>query len=169
MTVLHLVHRELAQLGRLGRACEYTIRPYVAAIDEPAVAAIVATDGLPATRPRVRPDGLLAELRGRPGRAVTAWLAWPRQEGDATAADGASGLITLVESRGRGADARWSIGWLVVRPLARGQGVGRALVATAAGHASAAGARVVHAETGADWPAVAFWRRLRFEPARAGA
>lgn len=165
MTVLHLVHRQFARIGRQGSVSAGTIRPYVAAVDDPAVAALLAADADPAAGPRVRPAGLLAELRGRPGRSVTAWLASGPPAAGGGAADAALGLVTLVESRGREAAGRWSIGWLVVHPSARRQGVGRALVATAVGHARAAGATVVHAETSADWPAAAFWQAVGFEAA----
>ncbi len=146
-----------------------TIRLYAAATDASAVADLASSIADAPAGPAVRPEGLLAEVHGRPGRAVTTWLARHRSAAGGSAAWQAVGLVTLVESRGRGGDARWSIGWLLVRPESRGQGVGRALVAAAVGHARESGAEAIWAETSTDWPAAAFWQALGFEPARPGA
>jgi len=114
------------------------------------------------------PAGLLAELTGRPGRSVSAWLAWPTALGaddplDRTHAGCPLGLVALVEA-GSTPTLRFSIAWLLVHPRARRRGVGRALVARAVAHAQSRAATVVFAETRSSWPAAtAFWRAVGFE------
>jgi len=107
--------------------------------------------------------GLVGELTSRPGREVEAWLAV------ATGCSGRLplGLISLVRSRRSDtAAARYSVGWLVVRPDARRRGVGRGLVAHACRRAWEQGADEVRAETRADWAAaLGFWEAVGFAPA----
>jgi ribosomal protein S18 acetylase RimI-like enzyme len=107
--------------------------------------------------PAITAAGLGAEIRSRPGRRVTAWIA-TRLGGDGAAA----GVVTLVESvPAAGAPPRHSIGWLLVDPAERRGGLGTALVATAVAEAFARGADRVTAETRSDWEgATAFWRGL---------
>jgi ribosomal protein S18 acetylase RimI-like enzyme len=122
------------------------------------------------------PAGVLADLAGRPGRAVQAWLAWPHAEtgwaGQGAPAAGrparhALGLVTLVVVPA--VPPRASIGWLLVAPAARRRGVARALVAMAVAAAHAAGAERVTAETLPTWPAAAaFWRAAGFSEHRPG-
>lgn len=114
--------------------------------------------------PAVRPEGLLGELRSRPGRRVDAWLAVKagsfrsRDAGPEVpeVAAAALGLVTLVEnSRG------FSVGWLVVHPAWRRRGLARALVATAAAAAESRGALTLAADTLSGWRAAsAFWSAL---------
>jgi ribosomal protein S18 acetylase RimI-like enzyme len=110
------------------------------------------------------PTGLLAELNGRPGRAVHAWLAWPT---GAAAVDcvgyGPLGLVALVAA-GEVPRPRFSIAWLLVHPDARRRGIATALVAHAVAHAESLGATRVSAETLSSWPAaVGFWRSIGCE------
>ena len=123
------------------------------------------------------PAGVLAELAGRPGRAVQAWLAWPLDErmppAVATPAAGLPprhplGLVTLVVVPA--VPPRASIGWLLVDPAFRRRGVAQALVTAALAAAHAAGAERVTAETLPTWPAAAaFWRAAGFSEHRQGA
>ena len=123
------------------------------------------------------PAGVLAELAGRPGRAVQAWLAWPLDErmppAVATPAAGLPprhplGLVTLVVVPA--VPPRASIGWLLVDPAFRRRGVAQALVTAALAAAHAAGAERVTAETLLTWPAAAaFWRAAGFREHRRGA
>ena len=105
--------------------------------------------------------GVLAEMQGRPGREVWAWLARPVGPASTPA-----GLAILVAA-GQSAHLRWSIGLLVVDPACRRRGVGMSLVATAVHFAEVRGASVVHAETLDRWPAAAaFWRAARLAAER---
>lgn len=114
------------------------------------------------------PAGLLTELKGRPGRSVSAWLAWPiapcaDNTFNRTTAGCPLGLVALVEA-GSTPILRFSIAWLLVHPRSRRRGVGRALVAKAVAHAESRAATVVFAETHASWTAApAFWRAVGFE------
>jgi GNAT superfamily N-acetyltransferase len=145
MTVTPLVCRDLDR-ATASPSPGFDIRPFSPKDDHAAVAHLSAGVGT-AAGPAPRSAGLMAELRGRPGRAVACWMAW-------TAHD-------------RVGAARWSIGWLLVHPDVRRRGVARALVACAVGHARAAGAKAVWTETSARWPvAAAFWRAVGFLPAR---
>lgn len=100
--------------------------------------------------PVVRPEGLLGELVSRPGREVDLWLATAGTLGECV------GLVTLVTTA-----ATASVGWLLVSPRWRRRGIGRALVATAAGAAARRGHGLLTADTRADWPeAMAFWQAV---------
>lgn len=95
-----------------------------------------------------------AELRSRPGRIVTVWLAY--------AAETPVGLVAHVEGDA-GPSPRHSIAWLLVGASARRRGVGSALVAAALDHARARGAAEVWVETSSAWPDVlAFWQAVGF-------
>lgn len=119
-----------------------------------------------AAGPAPRPDGMMAELQSRRGRAVNCWLARPRPAVDITPVAMPSGLVTLVESHDRAGRVRWSIGWLIVHPAARRQGLGRGLVAVAVRHAREAGADMVWVETSVAWPSARFWQAVGFVPER---
>jgi len=114
------------------------------------------------------PAGLLTELRGRPGRAVHAWLAWPmgavvREAAGTCVYEDLLGLVALVVA-GEVARPRFSIAWLLVHPDARRRGIATALVAHAVAHAESLGATRVFAETLSSWPAaVGFWRTVGCE------
>ncbi|MFN7811183.1 MAG: GNAT family N-acetyltransferase [Planctomycetia bacterium] len=146
----------------------HVLRPIALERDADAVAdlAAVVARTVRKTRPQPTAAGLMAELRGRPDRQVSCWLAWAISPAGKTGTAGPSGLVTLVESRGRTGAARFSISWLIVRPDARRQGLGRALVAAAVSRARSAGADVVWTETSRDWPAAEFWRAVGFVPSR---
>jgi len=114
------------------------------------------------------PAGLLTELRGRPGRAVCAWLAWPmgtvvREAAGTFVHEDPLGLVALVVA-GEVPRPRFSIAWLLVHPDARRRGIATALVAHAVAHAESLGATRVFAETLPSWPAaVGFWRAVGCE------
>lgn len=98
--------------------------------------------------------GLVAELEGREGRQITAWLAWQ----SATLGPRPVGVVMLAQTT-----QGFSIPWLLVDPDVRRQGVARSLVATAIDHARALGASVITAETLDSWPeACAFWPAVGF-------
>jgi len=119
-------------------------------------AALVGPDGGPGPRPG---RGLLDGLTSRPGREVTAWLAW-----DGEGAGRPIGLVALIAA-GPAGRVRHSIGWLLVDPDHRRRGVGAALVQAAIDEAARVHATEVWVETHAAWPAAtAFWQRLGFTP-----
>lgn len=164
MSVTSLVCREL---DRVAAPCTpFTIRPFTQNEDHTAMVLLAAVFDAAEGGPAPRPDGMMAELQSRRGRAVNCWLAWPRPAVDITPVAMPSGLVTLVESHDRAGRVRWSIGWLLVHPGARRQGLGRGLVAVAVRHARDAGADMVWAETAAAWPAARFWQAVGFQEAR---
>jgi len=117
------------------------------------IAALVAACGAHGTGPGpvLRPEGIVADLTGRPGRAVTAWCAFTADPEAACV-----GLVSLVETA-----AGWSVGWLLVHPRFRRRGLGRALVAVAAAAAASRGAGRLTADTRSDWKeAQGFWQAL---------
>lgn len=163
VTVLQLVCRDyVVQPGGQAPPRPH-IRPYVHAADEAHVLGLArAFPMTAATGPAVRGAGLVAEMEGRAGRLVTAWLGWPPDDADSRGPAG--GLVTLVQARSAGGDLRWSIGWLLVRPQARRRGLGRELVATALAAAATAGASAVWVETEGRWSgSLAFWRAVGFQ------
>lgn len=98
--------------------------------------------------------GLLAELESRDGREVSAWLAWR----SATLGPRPIGIVMVAET-----ESGLSIPWLLVDPDVRRQGVARALVATAVGHARSIGARRITADTLESWvESRAFWPAAGF-------
>jgi GNAT superfamily N-acetyltransferase len=107
----------------------------------------------------------------RPGRRVHGWGAVARAEGTPGKAPaepdpqaGLAGVILLLElpPSGQGSP-RFSIPWLLVRPVSRLLGVGRGLVAAALGYSRGLGARSVTIDTLDRWAeAVAFWRGVGF-------
>ena len=104
--------------------------------------------------PDIRAKGLVGDLASRPGRQVDAWLA--RGPAGGSRAGECLGLVTLVATA-----TGWSIGWLVVHPMMRRQGLGRGLVSIAAAAAADRGAERLSAETLAGWPAASgFWRSM---------
>ena len=166
MTVAPLVCRDLDRADPAPRVA-FDIRPFSERDDRAAVARLAACVGA-AAGPAPRPAGLMAELRERPGRRVACWMAWPRTPDDTLSAAGPCGFVTLVEAHDRAGRARWSIGWLLVHPAARRQGLARALVATALNQARTAGAAEVFTETSSLWPAAAFWQAVGFTSVREG-
>ena len=162
VTVLQLACRDFAVQTDGQAPHRPHIRPYVRGADEAHVLDLAGDFPLTAAeRPAVRGAGLVAEMDGRAGRLVAGWLAWLPEDADSQGPVG--GLITLVQARSAGGDARWSIGWLLVRPQARRRGLGRELVATALAAAAAAGAPAVWVETESRWSgSLAFWRANGF-------
>ena len=133
------------------------------ATDRQAVARLAAACRSVGPAGHLAPAGLVAELTGRPGRAVHAWLAWQTGVADGGGDDAPLGLVALV-AVGVGQPTRFSIAWLLVHPDARRRGIATALVAHAIAHAETLGAATVHAETSSLWPsAVGFWRSSGFE------
>jgi ribosomal protein S18 acetylase RimI-like enzyme len=118
----------------------------------------VAGDATVPAAPGPRGGGLLADLASRPGREVEAWLTiMPASD------ERAVGLISLVRSRSA-TGVRHSIGWILVHPAARRQGIARALVAQACRRAAKLAAEAVWIECRSDWAeAMAFWRAVGFE------
>jgi ribosomal protein S18 acetylase RimI-like enzyme len=113
------------------------------------------TDAIP-NGPRLSVAGFPGELRSRPGRLVSTWLA--RHSGDSH--DGCLGLITLVVATSA-TGLRFSISWLLVGPRARRLGIGTLLVDHALAAAAELGAKQVFVETRSDWPAArAFWSAI---------
>jgi GNAT superfamily N-acetyltransferase len=135
----------------------------------------------PALAGRWSPAGLCAELRGREGRRVHGWLAWPAgpepsvtQSSADSAPESAAhspagsvppgdrcplGMIAVVDV-GRQPLVRASIAWLLVHPAARRRGVATALVRRALAEVGRLGGDVVSAETLPSWvAATAFWKR----------
>lgn len=142
------------------------VREVCIARDGPAVAALVtAFAASPGQGAGPVPDapGLLGELRNRPGRQTESWLAVP----ESTRCDGPLGLVLLIQSRRPGGTTiRYSLGWLLVHPAARRQGVGRTLVAHACRRAWTLGAGDVWVESRTDWAAaIAFWEAVGFRQA----
>jgi len=114
--------------------------------------------------PLPRAGGLLAELASRPGRTVEAWLAVRKLPGPDSGR--IAGLASLVICR-TPTGWRHSIGWLLVHPADRRQGVGRTLVAQACRRAVETAAETVWAESRADWAgAIAFWPAVGFSASR---
>jgi ribosomal protein S18 acetylase RimI-like enzyme len=135
----------------------------------------------PALAGRWNPAGLCAELRGREGRRVHGWLAWPAVPEPSAARSAALsapdsearspagsvpsgdrcplGMIAVVDV-GRQPLVRASIAWLLVHPAARRRGVATALVRRALAEVGRLGGDVVSVETLPSWAAAtAFWRR----------
>lgn len=164
VTVLQLVCRDVG-VHTDGQALHRPhIRPYVRGADETHVLDLARSVSMAAAeRLAVRDAGLVAEMEGRAGRLVTGWLGWPADDADRRGTVG--GLVTLVQARTAGGDARWSIGWLLVRPQSRRLGLGRDLVTTALAAAATAGASAVWVETDSRWSgSLAFWRAVGFQP-----
>lgn len=104
--------------------------------------------------------GLLAEFASRPGRMVEAWIATRPESG--AGRPRIAGVVSLVTCL-RPTGPRHSIGWLLVHPADRRQGVGRMLVAHACRRALEAGAQTVWAESRGDWAeAITFWHAVGF-------
>jgi len=164
VTVLQLACRACAVPAGAALNQRPHIRPYVRGVDESHVLDLAhAFPMAAAARLAVRGAGLVAEMEGRAGRLVNGWLGWPADDADRRGPVG--GLVTLVQARSAGGDARWSISWLLVRPQTRRQGLGRELVATALTAAATAGASAVWVETESRWSgSLAFWRAVGFQP-----
>ena len=156
------------RFGRLSPALNIAPVAMERADDRQAVVALATRcrSGDPAGHPA--PAGLLAELTGRQGRAVHAWLAWPAGTAAIAATVNAVdtvpiGLVALVAA-GAMPQPRFTIAWLLVHPEARRRGIATALVAHAVAHAESLGATQVSAETLSSWPAaVGFWRSIGME------
>lgn len=163
VTVLQLACRDFA-VHTGGQAPHRPhIRRYVRGADETHVLDLARAFPMTAAeRLAVRGAGLVAEMDGRAERLVAGWLGWPPDDADGRRPVG--GLVTLVQARSAGGDSRWSIGWLLVRPQIRRQGLGRELVATALAAAATAGASAVWVETDSRWSgSLAFWRGVGFQ------
>jgi len=75
------------------------------------------------------------------------------------------GLISLVTTSGQRGTSRHAIGWLLVHPQARRQGVGRMLAAAAIDAAHAAAAREIWIEVHPGWTGTwSFWQSMGFRP-----
>jgi GNAT superfamily N-acetyltransferase len=156
-----------------GPAAPLRIEPFVPGTDDRAAAqlATACQAGDTGGDRLFRPAGIVAELAGRPGREILAWLAWPAAvaagrvgptpRGGDRACDCPLGLAALIVPTA-GAPS-FSIAWLLVHPGARRRGVATWLVATAIAAARETGARHVTAETHPAWAeAVAFWEAMGF-------
>ena len=151
----------------LGR---FLLRPVCIDRDAPLISRLAAEASqqtacgtLPSTgEPSPRGPGLAAELTSRPERQVEAWIAAAQAPGG----ERALGLISLVGScvvSGR----RYSLGWLLVHPEMRRQGLGRVLAEHACRRASELSAEQVWVETKSNWTAaLAFWRSIGFREPR---
>ncbi len=163
MAVLHLVARPLAvvieRLTHPTSRAEWSVSAWGETPPLPAVEALArAGTHLPRFAWPL-PAGLAAEVISRPGRQVETWLASPTP--GLPVAEPA-GLATLVTASG-GQRIRVSIGWLLVHPAARRQGLGRRLVATLLMVAQQRAIENVWVETRSDWlAATAFWRDCGF-------
>lgn len=160
MSILRLVRRVPADSGApvaIGSSLE--IRALGQPPTGPELAAVGRFASESALEPGLSPRGALSALAARQGRSIRCWVAHR-----SATLEPVLGAVVLVVTGG-GESCRASISWLLVRPQARRQGIGAALVATAVDHARSLGAREVWAETGADWPTVGFWAAAGFAAA----
>jgi len=154
--------------GSLSPALEFNPVSMERAEDRQAVVMLAAQCRSADPSGHFAPAGLVAELHGRPGRAVHAWLAWPmgattRGVAGGCVDNGPLGLVALVAA-GEVPQPLFSIAWLLVHPDARRRGIATALVVHAVARAESLGATRVSAETLSSWPAaVGFWRSIGCE------